>query len=169
MLRFSDVYNMYEGYLFYPEMYINFSNIVQESTESQINSIHPSIFLNIIYSDKKSYIQLKSYQDLAGWSFKITIPELQIESLDMTYKDTNTYEYVYTGDNQGVLPESIIISILCYYNGKLIFTAKTAEITQAYYYSDQLQFPVYTLNNVSYIIDLPIVEKDKFLMIRTYT
>lgn len=163
MLRFSDVYNMYEGYLFYPEMYINFSNIVQESTESQINSIHPSIFLNIIYSDKKSSIQLKSYQDLAGWSFKITIPELQIESLDMTYKDTNTYEYVYTGDNQGVLPESIIISILCYYNGKLIFTAKTAEITQAYYYSDQLQFPVYTLNNVSYIIDLPIVEKDKFL------
>ena len=167
LLKFSEVYNMYEGYLFYPEMYINFSNIIQETSENQIYSIHPSTFLNIIYSDKKSSIQLKSYQDLEGWSFKITIPDLQIESLDMVYKDSNTYEYVYTGNNFGVLPEKIIISISCYYNDILVFTAKTAEITQAYYYSDQLQFPIYTLNGISYIIDLPVVEKDKFLNDKT--
>lgn len=162
MLKYNENYNMYDGYLFYPELLVNFSNIIQNKSENSIVSVHPSLFLNIIYENYTSYIRLKSYQDLEGWEFKITIPDLNIESLSMNKVDDNTFEYIYT-DNSGILKEKIIITISCYYNDELYFTAKTNEITQAYYQSDQLQFPIYTLNNISYIIDLPIIEKDKFI------
>ena len=75
-IKFNDVYNMYDGYLFYTDMYINFDYIVQENSSqvNNINSIHPSIYLNIIYNNNESIIKLKSYQPLIGWNFKLSIP-----------------------------------------------------------------------------------------------
>lgn len=165
LYKYNDIYNMYDGYLFYTDMYINFDYIVQENSSqtNNISSIHPSIYLNIIYNDNQSTsIKLKSYQSLIGWSFKLSIPLLNISNVDMNNDEENTATYVYTKNN-GILEENIIISIDCYYNNKLIFTAKTNKINQSINYSDQLQFPIYTLNNINYLIDVPIIEKEKFL------
>lgn len=164
MYKFNDVYNMYDGYLFYTDMYINFDYIVQENSSqvNNINSIHPSIYLNIIYNNNESIIKLKSYQPLIGWNFKLSIPLLNINNIDMINDGDNTVVYKYT-DNNGILDSNIIISIACYYNNKLSFTAKTNKINQSINYSDQLQFPIYTLNNINYMIDVPVIEKEKFL------
>lgn len=145
-------------------MYINFDYIVQENSSqvNNINSIHPSIYLNIIYNNNESIIKLKSYQPLIGWNFKLSIPLLNINNIDMINDGDNTVIYKYT-DNNGILDSNIIISIACYYNNKLSFTAKTNKINQSINYSDQLQFPIYTLNNINYMIDVPVIEKEKFL------
>lgn len=165
LYKFNDVYNFYEGYLFYPELIVNFSSIVQETgVSSIISSIHPSIYLSIIYdsANYKSTIYLKSYQELSSWTFKITSPELGITELAMTEVDSTSYSYTYSTD-LGILPENTTISILCYNSSKLIFTARTAKLTQCYSLSDQMQFPVYTLNGISYLIDVPVLKKDKFV------
>lgn len=171
LYKYSDTYNMYIGYLFYPSLLVNFETLIQEKTldsyEEIVSVIPPSLYINIIYN-RESYItniNLKSYQDISEWMFKITINEMSVYNTTMEKIDENTFTYVYS-DNYGILPEDIKIVIQCYYGGSTtpIFTAKTANVTQCYNLSDQLQFPIFmfTDSNKRYLIDLPCMRSDQF-------
>ena len=85
LYKFNEFYNYYEGWLFYPELFINFAEIKTTADGAYYSASIPSIYLNLIYNkeQKKTTINLKSYQSLTGWVFYITIPELLISNAEL--------------------------------------------------------------------------------------
>ena len=165
MYKFNEFYNYYEGWLFYPEMIVNFSSI-GKSSQGEFNSARiPSIYLNLIYNieEKKTTINLKSYQKLEDFVFNITIQELGIVNELMTkhQEDNNTYYYEYS-ENKGLIIDPIKINITATENGSIIFEGKTAEIHQRYDITDLLQIPVFKYMDVPYLVDVPVIDYDIF-------
>ena len=163
LYKFNPVFNYYEGWLFYPELLVNFSSVEPTNQGELSAATLPSIFLNLIYdqTEQKTKINLKSYQSINEWNFSITIPELSIynQSMDMIDESTFTYEY---SENHGLIVDPIVITITGNSLGVDIFVAKTARINQRYDITDLLQIPTFTYQRQNYMVDLPVLESEKF-------
>lgn len=167
LYQFNNVYNYYEGWLFYPDLIVNFSSLEYnnaniDSTKVPVNNL-PSIFINLIYNQEKkiTYISLKSYQKISDWFFTITIPELDVErkSLDMIDESTFTFEY---DENDGLIIDPITITIRGNISGVDVFTAKTAQISQIHDTTDLVQIPSFDYDGHNYLVDIPIIDAETF-------
>ena len=161
--KFNKYYNHFEGWLFYPELLVNFASLTQTSDGEFNSSNIPSIYLNLIYDqdNKQTAINLKSYQTISEWSFKITIPELDIYDQSMTMTDESTFTYIYQ-KNHGLIINPIKINIAANREGVDVFTGKTNEVNQRLDMSDLLQLPVFTYAGVPYLVDVPCLDYDTF-------
>ena len=162
LYKFNEIYNYYEGWLFYPEMLITFAT-VEPTDKSGTSIVIPSIYLNIIYNKetKTSTISLKSYQKLQDFQFTLSIPELDIVEVPLEGKDDSTFSYNYTEDD-GYLINPVTITVYGKSYDVDLFTAKTALISQRYDITDLLQIPVFTFNNNNYLVDVPVMLKSDF-------
>lgn len=164
LYEYNIVMNYYDGYLFYPEIINNFASVEQNNKIDQSGIVLPPVYNNIIYDtvEKKSFISIKSHQDISAWNFRITIPELNISSLQMVNKDESTFTFDYS-DNNGIIGEAVTISIIGNMNGSDIFTARTDKIYQRYDTSDLVQIPTFDYSGTRYLIDIPVMLADEFL------
>ena len=163
LYKFNPVYNYYEGWLFYPELLINFASIEQTASGEISGASLPSIYLNLIYDQilEKTTISLKSYQRISEWAFNMTIPELGLKDIALEPVDESTFSYEYK-ENHGFITDPFVITISGFTQGVNVFIAKTAQINQRYDLTDLLQIPIFPYNGVRYLVDLPIIDKSKF-------
>lgn len=167
--KFNTFYNYYEGWLFYPELLVNFSTLTP-TTEGQFNSSSiPSVYLNLIYNkeNKQTVISLKSYQSISEWSFRLTIHELDIYEKQMEMIDESTFSYVYS-ENSGLIIKTIKINVTANREGLDVFTGKTDEVNQRVDMSDLFQLPVFTYAGVPYLVDVPVIDYDSFYANKIY-
>ena len=171
MYKFNEFYNYYEGWLFYPELIVNFSRMTHSSAISAQSSSIPSIYLNLIYDidNKKTTINLKSYQKIENFLFRIKIPELEIGNTESGVQmqkdstDESTFYYEYT-ENDGLIVDPVTITITAYntMDGSEVFTGITAKVNQRYDTTDLLQVPVFKYMDVPYLVDVPVLDYDEF-------
>ncbi len=167
--KFNTFYNYYEGWIFYPELLVNFSTLTQTSDGKYNSANIPSIYLNLIYDqeNQQTTINLKSYQSIDDWSFKLTIYELNIYEKQMEMVDESTFSYVYS-ENYGLIINPIKINIIANREGIDVFTGKTDEVNQRLDMSDILQLPVFSYAGVPYLVDVPVLDYDKFYDNKVY-
>lgn len=169
LYKFNTVYNYYEGWLFYPDLVVNFASIEQNSADEASSITVPSIYINLVYDDinKKTKISLKSYSSIYDWHFTIAIPELNITSTEMTMADESTFTFDYTEDS-GYIVTPITITIGGTYGTVKVFTGTTPQINQRYDTSDLIQVPTYDYDGSRYLIDVPVLQYETFNPNKTF-
>lgn len=152
LYKYNPIMGWFEAYILYNFLYIYFSR-------TEISTDFPLIFLNVIYDGIKTYIRLKSYKDISDYTFKISINEVAVNEVDMTYKDINTFEYEYNN----IFESSIQISIKGYEDEVQQIICVTDSFYQIKDITDQLVLPRYiSSSGNNYIIGFPVMEKTIF-------
>ena len=160
--KYNDIMNYYDGYLLYDDLFVYINSIVLSDDIIPTYNV-PPLYFNLIYNESlnQTKIQVKSYQDISMLDFQLFIPILNIYDESMLMIDVNTFEYIYT-DNSGIIFDEIDIQIESYESSVKIFTATVESIFQIYNITDLLNLIHYENFGTNYIINIPIIEKDKF-------
>jgi hypothetical protein len=156
--RYNSIMNWYDAVLLVDEQIIYFSQTDVENYDGVI----PIMYLKLVYdsNNDQTIYYLKSYQDISSRTFKISISTLNIDNDLMTEVDTNTYSYTVNGISTDQL--SVIVSEYESGTPNLYYKVMTGKFYQAYDISDLLRLQIYNDGTSDYVINIPLIEKDKF-------
>ena len=111
---------------------------------------------------------LKSYQDISGRTFVISIPILGIYNQIMTMLDNFTYSY----SVNGITTENTTVNIEEYSDNTLTtryYKIISQSFYQAYDVSDLVRLQLYKADNgKQYVINIPLIDKDAFESDKNY-
>lgn len=170
LYKYNSFMNWYDGFLLYDAFSVYFSESTSYITNFDIPTLY--FFIEYDYLNKKSYIRLKSNQDISAYEFTLSINELSVYNENMTLLDNTTFQYEYSVES-GILWESFRISINAFQSGQRVFSGISNSVSQVYDISDELvllnfDHIVYVTPGVidyidPYILNIPLIDRDAFL------
>lgn len=171
LYKWNDFMNWYDGYLLYDSFTAYFSETKNTGLENyDIPVLY--FFIQYDYLNKKTYIDLKSHQDISAFVFEITISERSIYNQSFVNIDTTTWRYEYSDEN-GIFWDSFHIELYARKGSDQSFEGSTYAINQIYDIKDELnvlnyQMFVYSGPSVldhidDYIINIPLIGYDEFI------
>jgi hypothetical protein len=171
LYKWNDFMNWYDGYLLYDSFTIYFS---ETKNTGLSNYDIPVLYFFIQYDhlNKKTYIDLKSHQDISEFTFELTISERSIYNQSFINIDDTTWRYEYSSEN-GIFWDSFHIELYARKGTDQSFEGSTYSINQIYDIKDELnvlnyQMFVYSgpgvLDHIDeYIINIPLIGYDEFV------
>ena len=156
--QYNSTMNWYDAVLLIDEQIIYFSR----TDINDYNDTIPTLYLKIEYddtNDETTYF-LKSYQDISTRNFTITIPALNVSNETMTEVDSNTYSFTVSGITTDQL--TVIVSEYDSTGSTLYYKVVTDDFYQAYDVSDLVRLQIYNDGTDDYVINIPLIDKDKF-------
>jgi len=160
----------YDGYLFYDSFSVYFSEA--KNTGLAYYDIPVLYFLiEYDYSNRTSYIRLKSHQDISEYNFEITISERSIYRESLVNLNNTEFVYDYT-DEDGIFWAEFHIELFGRKGTDHSFESSTYSINQMYNIKDQLNVLLYDHNVYDgivldytdrYIINIPLIGYDTYM------
>lgn len=176
LYKWNDFMNWYDGYL----LYDSFSAYFSETKNTGLSNYDIPVlyfFIQYDYLNKKTYIDLKSHQDISAFEFKITISERSIYNQDLVNIDETTWRFEYTDEN-GIFWDEFHIELYARKGSNQSFEGSTYAIHQIFDIKDQLNVLNYELFVYSspgvldyiddYIINIPLIGYNQYLEDSTY-
>ena len=162
LYKYNSIMNYYDGYIMQDDLFVYVSSTELKSDDYTMVSI-PPLHFNLKFDSilNQTSIQVKSFQDISEYEFYLTIPILDISNELLTNIDENTSELIYTLDD-GVIYDEFDIQLDGFHSGTIIFTSIVESINQVYNITDLLNLTHYTWQGIDYIINVPVIEKEKF-------
>lgn len=171
LYKWNDFMRWYDGYILYDSFSAHFSQITNTGLA---NYDVPVLYFFIQYDmlNRKTYIDLKSHQDISSYNFKITISERSIYEQELISIDATTWRYEYDDEN-GIFWEEFHIELTSTKGTDQSFEGSTYAINQIYDVRDQVNVLTYdmfiysgpgVLDHIDYyIINIPLLGYDKYL------
>jgi hypothetical protein len=171
LYKWNDFMRWYDGYILYDSFSAHFS---ETKNTGLANYDIPVLYFFIQYDilNRKTFIDLKSHQDISDFEFKITISERSIYNETLVSLDTTTWRYEYTQEN-GIFWEEFHIELTGRRGTNHSFEGSTYAINQIYDVKDQLNVLTYDMFIYSgpgvldyidyYIINIPLLSYDKYI------
>jgi hypothetical protein len=153
--KYNSFFNWFEGYFIFNNMiqYPILSNVVTGYTP-------PIFYFNLVYDPiiDQTNIYIKSYQDISALNFNLKVIGIDITFTPATY-DPEMSCFVYTVS--GFIMSATYISLECYIDSILKFTAITPSFQQVYLVNDQVVLPSYYDDaNNKYICNIPVISDE---------
>ena len=162
--KYNSIMHWYDAVLLIDEQIIYFCRV----DNNNYNEIIPTLYLKIEYDslNDETIYYLKSYQDISSRTFTITIPMLNVNNELMTQVDNNTYSFIISGVATDKL--NVIVSEYDSTRTNLYYKVITDDFYQAYDVSDLVRLQIYNDGAYDYVINIPLIDKDKFESDRQY-
>lgn len=171
LYKWNDFMRWYDGYILYNSFSAHFAEV---RNTGLANYDVPVLYFFIQYDmlNKKTYIDLKSHQDISDYTFKITISERSIYEEDLVAVNDTTWRYEYTQEN-GIFWEEFHIELKASRGTNQSFECDTYNINQIFDIKDQLNVLTYDMYVYSspgvldyidyYIINIPLMSYDYYI------
>lgn len=170
LYKWNSFMNWYDGYLLYDSFSVYFSE-TENTGLAEYNIPVLYFFIQYDYFNKKTYIDLKSHQDISDFVFDITISERSIYAQSFTNVDNTTWRFEYT-DEDGLFWDQFHIELNAKKGSNQSFQAITGLINQLYDIKELLRILTYkmyvysqpgTLDHIDeYILNIPMIEYNDY-------
>jgi hypothetical protein len=171
LYKWNSFMRWYDGYILYDSFSAHFS---ETKNTGLANYDIPVLYFFIQYDmlNRKTYIDLKSHQDISSFEFELTISERSIYSQNFVSLDSTTWRYEYSEEN-GIFWEEFHIELSGKKGTDQSFKGSTYTINQVYNINDQLTVLTYDMYIYSgpgvldhidnYIINIPLLSYDRYI------
>jgi len=160
--EYDNYMDWYKGYVLHDNFLVYFDNLSDRNPAYDI----PVFYFNIVYDrfNHKTFVRVKSHQDITDYDLKIDINGLNLFNLAMSFIDENTWEYVYTDVDHGIIWDKISLRLdVNTLDGDHLVTGQTSDFTQIEDISDSLKLFRYKHTDTTmYITNVPIIDYEVY-------
>lgn len=153
----------YKTYLLYESMIVTFKDITYRNISYDI----PAFYFHIVYNRyrKKTYIYIKSHQDIADYNIKCTMSTIGIYNQFAEDVNENTKQLVFSdSESNGILmnDENEIDIVVYDADNVKIVSGISNTFRHIYDLTDQLKLIKYEYDGDEQIMNIPVIDKDTY-------